>query len=118
MHWWLLFAAIDYGNLDLKLKNDSKYQVFLACYMEGTTLHATFYGIKDDSYDVIDTYSENYDIQSSYYRARSYRIYRDKKGKEISREELPSSYYSLKNGASVQTPDSGGTDYKHGGHVE
>ena len=41
-------AAIDYGNLDLKLKNDSKYQVFLACYMEGTTLHATFYGIKDD----------------------------------------------------------------------
>ena len=111
-------AAIDYGNLDLKLKNDSKYQVFLACYMEGTTLHATFYGIKDDSYDVIDTYSENYDIQSSYYRARSYRIYRNKKGKEISREELPSSYYSLKNGASVQTPDSGGTDYKHGGHVE
>lgn len=111
-------AAIDYGNLDLKLKNDSKYQVFLACYMEGTTLHATFYGIKDDSYDVIDTYSENYDIQSSYYRARSYRIYRDKNGKEISREELPSSYYSLKNGASVQTPDSGGTDYKHGGHVE
>lgn len=111
-------AAIDYGNLDLKLKNDSKYQVFLACYMEGTTLHAAFYGIKDDSYDVIDTYSKNYDIQSSYYRARSYRIYRDKKGKEISREELPSSYYSLKNGASVQTPDSGGTDYKHGGHVE
>ena len=48
-------AAIDYGNLDLKLKNDSKYQVFLACYMEGTTLHAAFYGIKDDSYDVIDT---------------------------------------------------------------
>lgn len=111
-------AAIDYGNLDLKLKNDSKYQVFLACYMKGTTLHATFYGIKDDSYDVIDTYSENYDIQSSYYRARSYRIYRNKKGKEIRREELPSSYYSLKNGASVQTPDSGGTDYKHGGHVE
>ena len=111
-------AAIDYGNLDLKLKNDSKYQVFLACYMEGTTLHAAFYGIKDDSYDVIDTYSENYDIQSSYYRARSYRIYKDSKGKEISREELPSSYYSLENGASVQTPDSGGTDYKHGGHVE
>ena len=49
-----------------------------------------------------------------HYENRSFSIFK----KEISREELPSSYYSLKNGASVQTPDSGGTDYKHGGHVE
>ncbi|MGN1127288.1 MAG: VanW family protein [Ruminococcus sp.] len=110
-------AAIDYGNFDLKLKNDSKYQVFLACHMEGTTLYASFYGIKSDGYDVIDTYSENYDIGSSSYRARSYRVYKDSKGKEIDKEELPSSYYSLENGHSVQTADSGGTDYKHDIHV-
>lgn len=106
-------AAIDYGNFDLKLKNDSKYQVFLACHMEGNTLYASFYGIKSGNYDVIDTSSENYDIGSSSYRARSYRIYKDANGKEIDKEELPESYYSLENGHSVQTADNGGTDYKH-----
>lgn len=110
-------AAIDYGNFDLKLKNDSKYQVFLACYMEGTTLYASFYGIKSDSYDVIDTYSENYSISSSSYRAKSFRVYKDAKGKTIDKEELPGSYYSLENGHSVQTADTGGTDYKHNIHI-
>ncbi|MDD6645874.1 MAG: VanW family protein [Oscillospiraceae bacterium] len=110
-------AAIDYGNFDLKLKNDSKYQVFLACYMEGTTLYASFYGIKPDSYDVIDTYSENYSIGSSSYRAKSFRVYKDAKGKTIDKEELPGSYYSLENGHSVQTADTGGTDYKHNIHI-
>jgi vancomycin resistance protein YoaR len=110
-------AAIDYGNFDLKLKNNSDYQVFLSCYMEGTTLYATFYGIKTGSYATIDTYSENYDITSSYYRSRSYRIYKDKNGDEIDREELPTSYYSLANNHSVQTADSGGTSYVSGGYV-
>jgi vancomycin resistance protein YoaR len=110
-------AAIDYGNYDLKLKNNSDYQVFLACYMEGTTLYATFYGIKTGSYATIDTYSENYDITSTYYRSRSYRIYRDKNGDEIDREQLPSSYYSLENNHSVRTADSGGTSYVSGGYV-
>ena len=110
-------AAIDYGNFDLKLKNDSKYQVFLACHMEGTTLYASFYGIKSDSYDVIDTYSENYSISSSSYRAKSFRVYKDAKGKVIDKEELPGSYYSLENGHSVQTADTGGTDYKHNIHI-
>ena len=110
-------AAIDYGNFDLKLKNDSKYQVFLACHMEGTTLYASFYGIKSDSYDVIDTYSENYSIGSSSYRARSFRVYKDAKGKVIDKEELPGSSYSLENGHSVQTADTGGTDYKHNIHI-
>lgn len=110
-------AAIDYGNFDLKLKNDSKYQVFLSCYMDGTTLYARFYGIKSDSYDVIDTYSENYSIGSSSYRAKSFRVYKDSKGKVIDKEELPGSYYSLENGHSVQTADSGGTDYRHNIHV-
>ncbi len=110
-------AAIDYGNFDLKLKNNSKYQVFLSCYMSGTTLYATFYGVKDNSYDTIDTYSENYDITSSSYRSRAYRIYLDKDGKEIDREELPESYYSLDGGHSVQTADSGNNDYESGGRA-
>lgn len=110
-------AAIDYGNFDLKLKNDSKYQVFLSCYMTGTTLKAAFFGIKDKSYDMIDTYSKNHSITSSSYRSTSYRIYRDKNGKEIDREELPESYYSLANGHSVRTPDGGGTKYTHNIYV-
>ena len=108
-------AAIDYGNLDLKLQNNSEYQVFLSCYMSGSTLYASFYGVKDDSYDTIDTYSENYNITSSSYRSRSYRIYLNKKGKEIDREELPSSYYSLQGGHSVQAADSGNGNYSSGG---
>ena len=104
-------AAIDYGNFDLKLQNNSKYQVFLNCYMTDKTLYARFYGIKSDGYDYIDTESENYEIGSSYYRARSYRIYKDKNGKEIDREELPESSYSLQNGHSVQTPDNGNSTY-------
>ncbi len=106
-------AAIDYGNFDLKLKNNSKYQVFLECYMKGTTLTARFYGIKSDSYDYIDTSSENYEIASSYYKAHSYRIYKNSNGEEIDREQLPDSYYSLQNGHSVQTADPGGSDYEH-----
>lgn len=108
-------AAIDYGNLDLKLQNNSDYQIFLSCYMSGSTLYASFYGVKDDSYDTIDTYSENYSITSSSYRSRSYRIYLNKKGKEIDREELPSSYYSLQGGHSVQAADSGNGNYSSGG---
>lgn len=108
-------AAIDYGNLDLKLRNNGKYQVFLSCYMSGTTLYATFYGIKEGKYDYIDTYSENYGITSTGYHSSSYRIYRDSNGNEIDREQLPDSYYSLENGHSVAAADSGGQSYVHGG---
>lgn len=110
-------AAIDYGNFDLKLKNNSEYQVFLSCYMEGATLYATFYGVKTGSYATIDTYSENYDITKKYYRSRAYRIYRDANGKEIDKEELPNSYYSLDKGGYVQGTDPGGVSYVSGGQV-
>lgn len=106
-------AAIDYGNLDLKLRNSGNYQVFLSCYMSGATLYAKFYGIKEGNYDYIDTYSENYGVSSTGYHSSSYRIYKDSNGNEIDREQLPDSYYSLEHGHSVAAADSGGQSYPH-----
>lgn len=99
-------ATIDWGNLDLKLKNNTNYSIYLECYMEGTTLTATFYGWKDPSYDGIVTYSYNYAGASGYYNTESFRIY-IKDGEEIKRETLPSSTYKLDGSHSVWTSDSG-----------
>ena len=99
-------ATIDWGNLDLKLKNNTDYSVYLEAYMEGTTLTVTFYGWKDPSYDGIVTYSYNYEGPSGYYNTASFRIY-IKDGEEIRREELPSSTYRLDGSHSVWDADSG-----------
>lgn len=99
-------ATIDWGNLDLKLKNNTEYSVYLECYMEGTTLTVTFYGWKDPSYDGIVTYSYNYAGASGYYNTEAFRIY-IKDGEEIKRETLPSSTYRLDASHSVWYADSG-----------
>lgn len=99
-------ATIDWGNLDLKLQNNTNYSIYLECYMEGTTLTATFYGWKDPSYDGIVTYSYNYAGASGYYNTESFRIY-IKDGEEIKRETLPSSTYRLDGSHSVWSADSG-----------
>ena len=99
-------ATIDWGNLDLKLQNNTEYSMYLECYMEGTTLTATFYGWKDPSFDGIVTYSYNYEISGSYYGTEAFRIY-IKDGKEIDRETLPSSSYKLDGSHSVWYADPG-----------
>ncbi|MDR0914507.1 MAG: VanW family protein [Oscillospiraceae bacterium] len=102
-----LDATIDYPALDLKLKNTTKYQIFLECYMDGNKLVANFYGWKDPSFDKIATYSTNYNISAGKnYSADAYRIYY-KNDKEIKREFLCSSKYSLDDGHWVTASDPG-----------
>lgn len=113
-HFWAsayvpagLDATIDYPNLDLKLKNTTDYQMFIECTADGRKLSCAIYGYQDPSYDDIATYSENYNIVSGEsYDTSAYRIYY-KDGKEISREKLPSSHYSLSSGHYVQYSDDG-----------
>ena len=113
-HFWAsvyvpagLDATIDYPGLDLKLKNITDYQMFMECTINGRELSCTIYGYQDPSYDDIVTYSENYDIVSGEsYDTTSYRVLY-KNGNEVSREELPSSHYSLTEGHYVQYSDEG-----------
>lgn len=90
-----LDATIDYPNLDLKLKNITKYPIYLECYMEGSEVTCNFYGWKDPSFDEIKTESYIYDANpdKNYYRAGAYRIYY-KDGQEIRRESLHRSEYA------------------------
>lgn len=100
-------ATIDYPTLDLKMKNTTKYQMFIECRIDGRKLMCNIYGYQDPSYDDIKTYSENYDVSSGKsYSTRSYRILL-KDGKEVLKEQLPSSYYSLSGGHYVQYADGG-----------
>ena len=101
-----LDATIDYPNLDLKLKNKTSYQMFMECTISGNKLIVNIYGYKDPSYDSIATYSETCDITSETFGAIAYRIFY-KDGKEIKREQLPSSTYSLSDGHWVVDGDSG-----------
>ena len=89
------------------MKNTTKYQMFMECKIEGRKLTCNIYGYQDPSYDDVKTYSENYDVVSGRsYSTRSYRILL-KDGKEVLKEQLPSSYYSLTNGFSVRYADAG-----------
>lgn len=101
-----LDATIDYPNLDLKLKNKTNYQMFIESKVSGRRLIVNIYGYKDPSYDSIATYSETCNITSETFDAKAYRIFY-KDGKEIKREQLPSSTYSLSNGHWVVDGDSG-----------
>ena len=92
-----LDATIDYPNLDLKLENPSKYQVFLECKLVNYTLYVSFWGVQDSSYDEIRTRNELGETSGSKYSVKAWRVY-FKDGKKIKEEELPSSYYDLKNG--------------------
>lgn len=99
-----LDATIDYPNLDLKLSNPSKTQVFLECSVDGSTLEATFWGVKYGNYDEITTHNELSDTGSDTYTVRAWRIYL-KDGKEIDREELPKSTYDMDYGVSFINAD-------------
>lgn len=99
-----LDATIDYPNLDLKLSNPSKTQVFLESEVDGTTLEATFWGVKYGDYDEITTHNEISDTGSDSYSVRAWRIYL-KNGNEIDREELPKSTYDMDYGVSFISAD-------------
>ena len=92
-----LDATIDYPNLDLKFSNQTDYQMFIECKMDGTTLSATFWGWQSPDYDEIRTENEIGSTSGKEFSARAWRVYY-KDGKEVDREELPSSTYESSGG--------------------
>lgn len=100
-------ATIDYPNLDLRLRNDTKYQMFIECRMEGTTLVCNVYGYQNPSYDNVRLRSENYDIEEEKsFRTRTYRtLYKDHK--IVSDDVICTSYYSLTDDHIVRIEDEG-----------
>lgn len=92
-----LDATIDYPNLDLKLSNPFKFQVFLECKVVGSTLYASFWGVKTGNYDDIHTHNEISSQGGKTYSVRAWRVYL-KDGQEIDREELPNSTYDSDHG--------------------
>ena len=97
-------ATIDYPNLDLRMKNGTDYQMFMECKMVDSTLYVTIWGIKPTEYDVIKTANKLVSQGSSSYSVDAWRVYY-KDGKEIKREELPSSTYDLEKGLIFNAAD-------------
>ena len=73
------------------------YQMFIECKMDGTTLSATFWGWQSPDYDEIRTENEIGSTSGKEFSARAWRVYY-KDGKEVDREELPSSTYESSGG--------------------
>ncbi|MBR3972233.1 MAG: VanW family protein [Ruminococcus sp.] len=89
-----LDATIDWGNLDLKLKNPTDYPMYMQCYMSGTKLYCNIYGYQDPSFDTVEVDSYIYDAnpKENYYKAAATRtFYKD--GKVVYEEQLPYSTY-------------------------
>lgn len=98
-------ATIDYGNLDLKLKNPFSYQLFLKCYLDGDVLHAEIYGLPAKDFDEIRISTSDPSYTSTSYTVKAVRtFYKD--GEKVRSEQLPSStyYFSAPSGSSSATP--------------
>lgn len=106
-----LDATIDWGNIDLKMKNNSDYQMFFRCWMDGTQLNVEIYGWQSPDFDEIRTETELDWSSSSWYGYNAYRVYY-KNGKKIKTEELPYSEYSLSNGGGIRGADPGDVSTK------
>lgn len=98
-------ATIDYGNLDLKLKNPFTYQLFLKCYMDGDVLHAEIYGLPAKDFDEVRISTTGPTYTTTSYTVKASRAYY-KDGKEVRSEELPSStyYFSAPSPAETTAP--------------
>lgn len=106
-----LDATIDWGNIDLKLKNNSDYQMFFKCWMDGTQLNIEIYGWQSSEFDEVRTETELDWYSSDSYGYNAYRVFY-KNGKEVSREDLPYSVYSLSNGGGIRGADPGDVSKK------
>lgn len=106
-----LDATIDWGNIDLKVKNNSKYQMFFRCWMDGSELNVEIYGWQSPDFDEVRTESELDWSSSEAYGYLAYRVFY-KNGKEVKREELPYSQYSLSNGGGIRGADPGNVSTK------
>ena len=106
-----LDATIDWGNIDLKMKNNTDYQMFFKCWMDGTQLNIEIYGWQSPDFDEVRTETELDWYTSESYGYNSYRVFY-KNGKEVEREELPYSVYSLSNGGGIRGADPGDVSKK------
>lgn len=68
-------ATVDYGNIDLKVKNIFDYQLFMECYMKGTTLYCNMYGLENPEFDEIKISSSVTSYFSNGFRAETSRTY-------------------------------------------
>lgn len=95
-------SAIDYGNIDMKFRNDTDHEVYLICYMDGGVLNAYIYGYQPSDFDEIvvsSWYTGAGGIGFGAVACRNY--YKD--GKLVKTEDLPDSFYS----------NGGGTSYSY-----
>ncbi|MEE0930699.1 MAG: VanW family protein [Acutalibacteraceae bacterium] len=106
-----LDATIDWGNIDLKIKNNSKYQMFFRCWMDGVELNVEIYGWQSSEFDEVRTETELDWSSSESYGYNSYRVFY-KNGKKVKTEELPYSVYSLSNGGGIRGADPGNVSTK------
>lgn len=95
-----LDATIDYGNIDLKLKNNFDYQIFMECYMDGLEVVCKLYGLENELFDEVEVTSS---VTSSSTASASRTFYKNGEkvtGDDIPAEELPSSSYINVDGSS------------------
>ena len=96
-------ATVDYGNIDLKVTNPFKYQLFMKCWMDGIELHCEMYGLENPKFDDIEISTTD-----PTYFDRGYRVYTSrtyyKNGEEVDSDDLPSSTYY------TSAPSSGSSD--------
>lgn len=53
-----LDATVDYGNLDFRFRNPMDTPVYISAWMEGTTLHVSFYGCFPEEWNRVEVSSE------------------------------------------------------------
>ena len=96
-------ATIDYGNLDLKLRNPFTYQLFLKCWMDGVILHAEIYGLPSKDFDQIKVTTAAPVYTKTSYTVKAYRTYY-LNGKSVRTEELPISTYYFSAPGETEAP--------------
>lgn len=87
-------AAIDYGNLDLKFRNDLNMPVYISAEMVGNVLKCKIYGPPSPDYNWIEVKSSVTKL-SDQINVKTQRVYY-KNNMEIHFEDLPSSHYKTK----------------------
>ena len=105
-----LDATIDYGNIDLKLKNTFDYQLFMECYMEGSTVVCKFYGLENPDFDEVDVVSTPTSATTAVASRTFYKNGQRVTGENLPDEDLPPSTYDGSGGSSsspsIETPES------------
>ena len=107
-------ATVDYGNIDLKVSNPFKYQLFMKCWMDGTQLNCEIYGLENPKFDDVEIHTSDPSYFSNGYKVTTTRTYL-KDDKEVDSDDLPSSTYYTSAPSSRSSGNSGGSDNSGGG---